>query len=91
MIEKQIMEMMSAGMITEEDMKKFMNKMTGGNYLTEEQKEELQNRCTIVSGYLDIIAELGIFTDGQIKRARGKVRKAVLEQMKNNEENNEEE
>lgn len=91
MIEKQIKEMMSAGMITEEDVKKFMNKMTGGNYLTAEEKEELQSRCTVVSGYLDIIAGLGIFTDGQIKRARGKVRKAVLEQMKNNEENNEEE
>jgi len=73
-----------------EEIMKEMNKMTGGTYLTETQKEELQFLVRDYSYKLDEFLELGLFTEGQVLRAKTKLRKACLAKIKN-EENTEEE
>ena len=58
--------------------------------LTPEQKEELEYMVSEKSRVLDDLLALGIFTEGQIQRAKGKLRKAVIQQIKNNEMKEEE-
>ena len=89
-IMKEMNRMMESGLMTEKDLSKFMNKMTGGTYLTETQKEELQFLVRDYSYKLDEFLELGLFTGGQVQRAKSKLRKACLAKLKN-EENTEEE
>ena len=84
-MEEQMKEMIESGLITERDLTKFMNRLTGGDYLSVEQKEELAFLTRDYSYKLDELLELGLFTEGQIQRAKGKLRKAVIQQIKNNE------
>ena len=84
-MEQQMKEMIESGLLTERDLAKFMNRLTGGDYLSTEQKEELAFLTRDYSYKLDEMLELGLFTEGQIQRAKGKLRKAVIQQIKNNE------
>ena len=59
-------------------------------YAKAEQKEELAFLTRDYSYKLDEMLELGLFTEGQIQRAKGKLRKAVIQQIKNNEVREEE-
>ena len=89
-MEEQMKEMIESGLLTERDLRKFMNRLTGGDYLSAEQKEELAFLTRDYSYKLDEMLELGLFTEGQIQRAKGKLRKAVIQQIKNNEVREEE-
>jgi len=89
-MEQQMKEMIESGLLTERDLTKFMNRLTGGDYLSNEQKEELAFLTRDYSYKLDELLELGLFTEGQIQRAKGKLRKAVIQQIKNNEMKEEE-
>ncbi len=89
-MEEQMKEMIESGLLTERDLRKFMNRLTGGDYLSAEQKEELAFLTRDYSYKLDEMLELGLFTEGQIQRAKGKLRKAVIRQIKNNEVREEE-
>ena len=82
---EQMNNMMQSGLMTEKEIRKFMDKMTGGKYLTPEQKEELEYMVSEKSRVLDDLLALGIFTEGQIQRGKSKLRKACLAQSKNNE------
>tara|TARA_R100000479_G_scaffold159925_1_gene97184 strand:- start:470 stop:748 length:279 start_codon:yes stop_codon:yes gene_type:complete len=82
---EQMNKMMASGLMTENEIRKFMDKMTGGKYLTPEQKEELEWMVSEKSRLLDDLLTLGIFTEGQIQRGKSKLRKACLAQIKNNE------
>jgi len=82
---EQMNNMMQSGLMTENEIRKFMDKMTGGKYLTPEQKEELEYMVSEKSHVLDDLLALGIFTEGQIQRGKSKLRKACLAQIKNNE------
>jgi len=82
---EQMNNMMQSGLMTENEIRKFMDKMTGGKYLTPEQKEELEYMVSEKSRVLDDLLALGIFTEGQIQRGKSKLRKACLAQIKNNE------
>lgn len=82
---EQMNNMMQSGLMTEKEIRKFMDKMTGGKYLTPEQKEELEYMVSEKSRVLDDLLALGIFTEGQIQRGKSKLRKACLAQIKNNE------
>ncbi len=82
---EQMNKMMANGLMTENEIRKFMDKMTGGKYLTPEQKEELEWMVSEKSRLLDDLLALGIFTEGQIQRGKSKLRKACLAQIKNNE------
>mgnify|MGYP003109658622 FL=1 len=89
-MEEQLKQMIVSGLLTERDLAKFMNRLTGGDYLSAEQKEELAFLTRDYSYKLDEMLELGLFTEGQIQRAKGKLRKAVIRQIKNNEVREEE-
>lgn len=89
-MEEQMKEMIESGLLTEQDLTKFMNRITGGDYLSAEQKEELAFLTRDYSYKMDELLELGLFTEGQIQRAKGKLRKAVIRQIKNNEVREEE-
>ena len=82
---EQMQKMMESGLMTEREVTRFMDKMTGGKYLTPEQKEELEYMVSEKSRMLDDLQVLGIFTEGQIQRGKSKLRKACLAQIKNNE------
>ena len=82
---EQMNKMMASGLMTENEIRKFMDKMTGGKYLTPEQKEELEWMVSEKTRLLDDLLNLGIFTEGQIQRGKSKLRKACLAQIKNNE------
>ena len=89
-IMEQMRQMMESGLMTEREVVRFMDKMTGGKYLTPEQKEELEWMVSEKSRQLDDLLALGIFTEGQIQRAKTKLRKACLAEIKNNENREEE-
>lgn len=84
-IMEQMQKMIESGLMTEREVRRFMDKMTGGKYLTLEQKEELEYMVSEKTRILDDLLALGIFTEGQIQRGKSKLRKACLAEIKNNE------
>lgn len=82
---EQMQKMIESGLMTEREVRRFMDKMTGGKYLTLEQKEELEYMVSEKTRILDDLLALGIFTEGQIQRGKSKLRKACLAEIKNNE------
>tara|TARA_Y100000401_G_scaffold116596_1_gene122756 strand:+ start:1564 stop:1935 length:372 start_codon:yes stop_codon:yes gene_type:complete len=87
-LENTLKEQMTAGIVTETEMRRIMARATGGVYLNEAQKEQYEAASDFINGTLEVLNKLQIVGPAREDSTRRKLEAAVVKHIVNNGEFN---
>ena len=87
-LENTLKEQMTAGIVTETEMRRIMARATGGVYLNEAQKEQYEAASNFINATLELLNKLQIVGPAREDSTRRKLEAAVVKHIVNDGEFN---